>query len=195
MATCFATKAFELDSCLAGSRDSCTWIFPTPACPTPPPTPLPAPVPTPLTTPAPTPPPVPAPSPDDTCSSGERTRGPLNSCVEQDKCFSITYEKVEDDKNPCSNCDFQWKVCIDINKDNPCCSKKQKKAFQRACIRGNEFDTCLDDSVSLDLVDKISPVRFEREYCEIVQPGENATFQLVSVHDETAIATSLLFPP
>ena len=116
------------------------------------------------------------------CASEEdRTNGALNSCSEQAKCFSITYRKLDDPAIPCddSKCDFQWKVCMDINKHDPCCNKKQKKAFQRACIRGNDMNSCLGDEVLLGSVDKISRVRFDEEYCEIVRPGENAMFQLV----------------
>ena len=114
-------------------------------------------------------------------SEEDRTYGDLNSCSEQAKCFSITYRKLDDPEIPCvdSNCDFQWKVCMHINKYDPCCNKKQKEAFQGACIRGNDMNSCLGDEVLIGSVDKISRVRFDEQYCEIVRPGENATFQLV----------------
>ena len=200
VATCYNTQSFYLDTCIDSIGDSCTWIFPTPGCAPTPPSP-----PTPLQTAAPdggssirpTPPPTLPPKPPTTCPQNERTKGRLNSCAEQEKCFSISYEKVDDDEQPCedSNCDFKWKVCIDINKDDPCCSRKQKKAFERACIRGNEIDSCLDDGVSLDMVGKISSIRFGKEYCEIVRPGENAIFQLVCIQEwDSTLIGPLMFP-
>ena len=32
VATCYGTKRFGLDSCIDNTADSCTWVFPTPAC-------------------------------------------------------------------------------------------------------------------------------------------------------------------
>ena len=62
VATCFGTKKYQLDTCLSKHKDSCSWVFPTPGCPTPPPTPAPTPVPTTLApSPEPTPEPTPAP--------------------------------------------------------------------------------------------------------------------------------------
>ena len=40
-AACYATQENNLDTCLGGSKDSCTWVFQTPGCPTPAPTPKP----------------------------------------------------------------------------------------------------------------------------------------------------------
>ena len=127
--------------------------------------------------------PAPSPTPPDECADEKRTRGQLNSCHEQEKCFSISYKEVEDPHNECNErkCNIKWKVCIDINKNNPCCNKKRKKAFQRACVRGNDlYDTCLNNDISIEEATKISPVKFEEEYCEIVSPGEDAIFLLVS---------------
>ena len=55
-ATCYATKSNDLETCFGGSKDSCTWIFPTPTCPPSPTTPSP-------TTPAPTTPAPTTPAP------------------------------------------------------------------------------------------------------------------------------------
>ena len=113
-------------------------------------------------------------------SKAFKTRGSLNSCEEQEKCFSISYDKVD---VPCENdnCDFKWKVCININKDNPCCRVKDGYyPFETACVRGNKMDSCVDDSVSFDNVKKIKELEFGDEYCELVTPGNNATFVLVS---------------
>ena len=118
------------------------------------------------------------------CPSSKTTRGPLNTCLEQQKCFSISYEKLDDPDKHCeqSTCNFKWKVCIDINRDNPCCTKKTKQAFQSACIRGNEPHSCLNDSFSLDKINEETRIRFGSKFCESVQPGQNATFQLVREH-------------
>ena len=117
-----------------------------------------------------------------TCPKGEKTKRNLGSCFEQEKCFSLSYKKIEDEGIVCenSNCAFKWKVCIDFNKDNPCCAVEGSRAFRKACIRGNKDDSCLDDSVSLEGIKQMKKVRFGKEVCEIVRPGENATFQLVS---------------
>ena len=169
-ATCFGTKEYFLDTCLGRRKDSCSWVFPTPPCPP---------------TPRPTPAPTPAPTPDDgpSCPADDReTRGSLNTCEEQEKCFSLSYNKVKGD-NDCEepNCDFKWEVCIDINNDNPCCAKKGRKAFKNACIRGAyDDDTCLDDGDSIADIFPIGKVRFGKTYCEYVRPGDDAIFQLVS---------------
>ena len=192
MATCYGTRSFDLDSCFDyQDKDSCTWVFPTPACsnvsplvdpaktsPSPP-GPMPAPPPSPS-------PPIPVvlPDPAAICPSEDKTQGPLNSCAEQEKCFSITYEELEDLENLCGDkpeCNIKWKVCIEFNQDNPCCSKKQKQAVQSLCIRDNKSYSCLHDDISLDVVDEQTRIRFGESYCEIVQPGEMAIFQLVSV--------------
>ena len=113
-------------------------------------------------------------------SKAFKTRGSLNSCEEQEKCFAISYDKVD---VPCENdyCDFKWKVCININKDNPCCRVKDGYyPFETACVRGNKLDSCVDDSVSFDKVKAIKELEFGDEYCELVTPGNNATFVLVS---------------
>ena len=121
------------------------------------------------------------------CEPGEETKGSLNSCVEQEKCFSLSYEKVDDSGGEClgSTCGYKWKVCIEANRDNPCCTKKlrkrPKRAFKRACIRGRKDDSCLTDDVSLSGIKPKKNFKFEGEICETVRPGENATFQLVSV--------------
>ena len=130
---------------------------------------------------APPPPPV-------SCKSGEETKGSLNSCVEQKKCFSLSYKKVENSGIKCeeTDCKVSWKVCIEINRDNPCCTKQLRRnpnrAFRRSCIRGNEIDSCLNDDVSLDEIRPLKNVEFEDKICEIVGPGENAKFQLVSLY-------------
>ena len=41
VATCYGTQKNDLATCLGGSKDSCTWVFPTPGCTPPPPTPAP----------------------------------------------------------------------------------------------------------------------------------------------------------
>ena len=120
--------------------------------------------------------------PSPMCPPDERpTKGKLNKCWEQEKCFSITYKKMKDMNDVCdtAGCDFKWKVCLNINDNNPCCEKK-KKVFRNACIRGDSYK-CLDDEDSLSYVDPIENLMFGDEYCEIVAPGEKALFQLVSM--------------
>ena len=134
-------------------------------------------------------PPLPR-SPPPFCPSQHRTDNLLDSCVEQEKCFSLSYRKVDDSNGECqdSKCNFQWEVCIKANKENPCCAKRMKKrpkrAFSRACIRGNKIDSCLDDGISLGDVEHTKNINFDDEICEYVRPGENATFQLVSILKE-----------
>ena len=145
----------------------------------------------------------------------ERTKRSLNSCVEQEKCFSLSYEKVDDWIGDCreSNCGYKWKVCINVNRNNPCCTKRlnsrPKRAFKRACIRGSEIDYCLTDDVSLDAIKRLRNVEFNDTICEVVRPGDNALFQLVSLfttwatreHDlpvsgsPVDLLFSCLFPP
>ena len=125
-----------------------------------------------------------------TCPRGNKTRGALNSCLEQKKCFSISYKKVTDDsastEETCEEptCGFKWKVCIEINNNDPCCRKKAKKTFfKKACIRGKDNNLCLDNDDSVKDFDAISKLRNGYEVCEFVRPGDNAIFQLVRLDD------------
>ena len=130
-------------------------------------------------------PPYPAPS-GKFCRK-KPTKGSLNSCDEQKQCFSITYESVSDETVGCddNNCDFLWKVCIEINNKDPCC-RKRKQIFKRACIRGkeegeaDESDSCLTDEDSLNYLDRLKGLKDGEKYCDIVRPGQSAKFQLVS---------------
>ena len=130
-------------------------------------------------------PPHPAPS-RKSCLK-EATKGSLNSCSEQKQCFSITYESVPDEGIACedNSCDFLWKVCIEINTNDPCC-RKRKRVFKRACIRGqeegegDESGSCLTDEDSLEPLDALKGLKNGEKYCDIVRPGQNAKFQLVS---------------
>ena len=117
------------------------------------------------------------------CPRNERTRKSLNSCMEQEKCFSLSYEKVEHPCNDASDtCSFKWRVCIDINRDDPCCRvKKSDSPFSRACIRGSKMHSCVDDDVTFDGIKAIKNLEFGDEYCELVSPGDDAVFLLVSV--------------
>ena len=191
-ASCFSTKKKKLDTCLDDDEDSCSWIFETPGCPaTPAPTPLdipsssePTPRPTKPTPNTPAPTPKPTPNPTRECPAGDIVaKGSLNSCSKQEKCFSISYKRIEGGCDE-PDCNFRWEVCIDFNNDDPCCRKKDedmKGVFRNACIRGNTLrDTCADDSITFVGLEPITPVNFRRRVCEIVRPGNDALFQLVS---------------
>ena len=117
------------------------------------------------------------------CRRSERTRKSLNSCMEQEKCFSLSYKKVEHPCNDASDtCSFKWKVCIDINRDDPCCRvKKSDYPFSRACIRGSKTHGCVDNDVTFDGIKAIKNLGFGDEYCELVSPGDDAVFLLVRV--------------
>ena len=175
----FADNHDIMDFCLEQSTtDTCDQTMaPTSPAPT-----TPAPI-----TPAPT---TPAPTlavcpPDETVGKGK-----LNKCAEQEKCFSITYKKMEDKYNVCdeAGCDFKWKVCLNINDNNPCCQKEKKNIFKKACVRG-DLEECLDDEDSLKFLDPIENLRVGDEFCEIVAPGEKALFQLVSVYGKDGLGT------
>ena len=121
------------------------------------------------------------------CPKRRRTKDSLDSCDEQEKCFTISYKQVHDDPYyQCAKptCGYRWKVCIEINNKNPCCNKKKHKSFfRKACIRGLKNRACLDDSDSVGDARRIKKLHRGEVICEFVRPGDEAIFQLVSLLD------------
>ena len=119
------------------------------------------------------------------CPKRRRTKDALDSCVEQEKCFTISYKQVDDDpyyKCAKPTCGYRWKVCIEINNKNPCCKKKKHKSFfKKACIRGFKSSACLDDYDSVSYSKRIKKLHRGELICEFVRPGDEAIFQLVSL--------------